>query len=128
MKTLRVGIASYEQMKARTLAIAEANISRRPTSRRFGSNPLRASRGFCPIAIAPCLGSSPNPPPSHLRVGGTNRAKKVESLPDTEDHGEIRLRSTQPRSAGLDHPEVPYKMISLTLPLSKPGREGTEAA
>ena len=63
------------------------------------------------FAIVPYLGSSPNPALSHLRTWPTNRAK--QSLPDAEDHGEVRLRSTQPWSEGLDHPEgsVPEDLV-----------------
>jgi len=41
MRTLRVGIASYEQMKARTMAIA-GRYTPAPASRRYGSRRRRA--------------------------------------------------------------------------------------
>jgi hypothetical protein len=51
MKTLRVGIDSYERMKERTLAIARGGyISRLPTHPRSGSRPRKASQKSYPIA------------------------------------------------------------------------------
>src|ERR1035437_3781986 len=49
----------------------------------------------------------------HPDHAGKRVDMEVESLPDAEDHGEVRLRSAQPRSAGIGHPEgsVPEDLV-----------------
>ena len=52
MKTLQIGIADYDRMKARTIAIARGEhkpAKGEPTS---GSRPSRALRKCCPNATA----------------------------------------------------------------------------
>ena len=46
MKTLRIGIASYAEMKARTLAIARGESNRSPATRRSGFPQPRVSYGY----------------------------------------------------------------------------------
>jgi hypothetical protein len=59
--------------------------------------------------------------------GGADGATKIESLPNAEDHGAIRLRPTQPRSAGLDDSasSVPADLVDPTA--VKPGARTTGA-
>jgi predicted transcriptional regulator len=49
MTTLKVGIASYKEMKARTMAVARGE--RRPMSPGFGSP--RPSRSYWKVGLAP---------------------------------------------------------------------------
>jgi hypothetical protein len=61
MKTLKVGIASYEDMKARTLAIAKGDLKRKQESRRFGLPHPKVLPSCCQIATEHYSASSPTP-------------------------------------------------------------------
>jgi hypothetical protein len=105
MKTLRVGIASYEQMKARTLAIAQGEYKPPADEPKVW---FKSAESFARVLSGrnrACLGS--------IAPGGVDGPAKIESLPDAEDHGATRLRSSQPRSAGLHHPasSVPADLV-----------------
>ena len=52
---LKVGIAPVEQFKARTMAIARANTSRLPTTRKSGFRRLSRSHRCCRERIRRCL-------------------------------------------------------------------------
>jgi hypothetical protein len=52
MTTLKVGIASYEDMKARTMAVGRGERASRRTNQRFGSRPPSHSPRFFPPATA----------------------------------------------------------------------------
>ena len=54
MTTLKVGIASYEEMKARTMAVARGERRVEPTSRKFGSPRPSPSPRYSRLAIASC--------------------------------------------------------------------------
>ncbi|MBL8293491.1 MAG: helix-turn-helix domain-containing protein, partial [Bryobacterales bacterium] len=56
---------------------------------------------------------------------GRKKSNLSRTLKTMERYGFVQL-SRGPRGSVI--PRVPYNRISLTLPLSKPGREGTEAA
>jgi len=105
MRTLRVGIASYEQMKARTVAIARGEY--RPavdepkvwfTSAESFARVL-SNRKPCPAGVI-----AESAPDSLARLAETNRAGKIESVPDAENHGAIRLRASHAGSAGIGDP------------------------
>ena len=64
MTTLKVGIASYEEMKARTMAVARGERRIAPTSRRSGSPRPSPSPRSCRPAIASCCASSPRRRPA----------------------------------------------------------------
>src|ERR1019366_10285107 len=57
--------------------------------------------------------------------GGTDRAKEIESIPNAEDHGAIRFRSSRPRSAGISYPtsSVPADLVDTVLGKTGAGRE-----
>jgi predicted transcriptional regulator len=58
-------------------------------------------------------------------LSGRKKSNLSRTLKTMERYGFVHLsRGTR----GSVVPRVPYQRISLTLPLSKPGREGTEAA
>ncbi len=129
MKTLRVGIASYEEMKARTLAIARGE--HRPAAdepkvwftsaesfARVLSDRNRALLGI----IAE---SSPESLARLAELTGRKKSNLSRTLKTMERYGFVQLSRG---ARGSVIPRVPYQRISLTLPLSKPGREGTEAA
>jgi len=66
------------------------------------------------------LGSSLNPP-----LTGRNKSNLSRRLKTMQRYGFVQL-SRGARGAVIS--KVPYQKISLTLPLSKPGRQGIEAA
>ena len=129
MKTLRVGIASFEQMKARTLAIARGEY--RPAA----DEPkvwFRSAESFARVLSdrnRTLLGIIAESAPESLarlaELTGRKKSNLSRTLKTMERYGFVQLRRG---ARGSVIPRVPYQRISLTLPLSKPGREGTEAA
>ena len=129
MKTLRVGIASYEQMKARTLAIARGEY--RPAN----DEPkvwFRSSESFARVLsdrnralLGVITESTPESLARLAELTGRKKSNLSRTLKTMERYGFVQLSRG---ARGSVIPRVPYQRISLTLPLSKPGREGTEAA
>jgi predicted transcriptional regulator len=129
MKTLRVGIASYEQMKARTLAIARGEY--RPAA----GEPkvwFRSAESFARVLSdrnRALLGIIAESTPKSLarlaELTGRKKSNLSRTLKTMERYGFVQLSRG---ARGSVIPRVPYQRISLTLPLSKLGREGTEAA
>jgi predicted transcriptional regulator len=128
MRTLRVGIASYEQMKARTVAIARGEY--RPAAgepkvwftsaesfARVLSDRNRALLGtiaeFAPESLAQLA-----------ELTGRKKSNLSRTLKTMERYGLVHLVRG---ARGSVAPRVPYGRISLTLQLS-PRRVGTEAA
>ena len=108
MKTLRVGIASYEQMKARTLAIARGEYKPAAGEPKVW---FRSAESFARV------------------LSDRNRALLgIESLPDAEDDGAIRLRPAEPRRSGLGSPASSVSADLIDAAIAETGREGTEAA
>ena len=129
MKTLRVGIASNEQMKARTLAIARGKykpaaaepkiwFTSAESFARVLSDRNRALLGI----IADC---GPESLARLAELTGRKKSNLSRTLKTMERYGLVQL-SDGPRGSII--PKVPYQTISLTLPLSQPGHHGTEAA
>jgi predicted transcriptional regulator len=126
MKTLRVGIATYEQMKARTLAIARGEY--RPAA----DEPkvwFRSAESFARVlsdrnrALLGIIGeSTPKSLASLAALTGRQKSNLSRTLKTMERYGFVQLSRG---ARGSVVPRVPYKRISLTLPLS---RQGTEAA
>jgi predicted transcriptional regulator len=124
MKTLRVGIASYEQMKARTLAIARGEY--RPAS----DEPkvwFRSTESFARVlsdSNRALLGIIAESTPESLarlaELTGRQKSNLSRTLKTMERYGFVQLSRG---ARGSMIPRVPYQRISLTLPLSKPGRE-----
>ena len=129
MRTLRVGIASYEQMKARTLAIARGDY--RPAS----DEPkvwFRSSESFARVLsdrnralLGVIAESTPESLARLAELTGRKKSNLSRTLKTMERYGFVQLSRG---ARGSVVPRVPYQRILLTLPLSTPGREGTEAA
>jgi predicted transcriptional regulator len=129
MKTLRVGIASYQQMKARTIAIARGEYRPAagepkvwfPSAESFArvlSDRNRALLGmiaeFTPESLARLA-----------ELSGRKKSNLSRTLKTMERYGFVRLSRG---ARGSVIPRVPYQRISLILPVSTPKREGTETA
>jgi len=129
MRTLRVGIASYEQMKSRTVAIARGEY--RPAA----DEPkvwFRSAESFARVLSdrnRALLGIIAEFAPESLarlaELTGRKKSNLSRTLKTMERYGFVRLtRGVR----GSIIPRVSYQRISLTLPLSTPKPEGTEAA
>jgi predicted transcriptional regulator len=129
MRTLHVGIASYEQMKARTLAIARGRykpVAGEPkvwftSAESFARVLSDRNRALLGIIAE----SAPESLARLAEVTGRKKSNLSRTLKTMERYGFVQLSRG---ARGSVIPRVPYQRISLTLPLSKPGREGTEAA
>jgi predicted transcriptional regulator len=129
MRTLRVGIASYEQMKARTLAIARGEY--KPTAGEpkvwFTSTEsfarILSDRNRALLAII--AESAPESLARLAELTGRKKSNLSRTLKTMERYGFVQLSRG---ARGSVTPRVPYQKISLTLPLSKPGPRETQAA
>jgi predicted transcriptional regulator len=129
MKTLRVGIASYEQMKARTMAIARGEL--RPAA----GEPkvwFRSAESFARVLSdrnRALLGIIAESTPESLarlaELTGRKKSNLSRTLKTMEGYGFVKLSRG---ARGSVIPRVPYQRISLTLPLVTPDREETEVA
>ena len=117
MKTLKIGIASYEKMKARTLAIARGQL--RPK----GDEPkvwFTSTESFAKVlsnknrALLAVIAATH---PASLQELAARTGRKASNLSRTlrtmEHYGLVRLRRGE---RGRVRPEVPYQSISLELP------------
>jgi predicted transcriptional regulator len=126
MTTLRVGIASYEQMKARTIAIARGEY--RPTA----GEPkvwFTSAESFARILSErnrALLGMIAESTPESLtrlaELSGRKKSNLSRTLKTMERYGLVLLTRG---ARGSVIPRVPYKRISLTLQF--PAR-GSQAA
>ena len=129
MKTLRVGIASYEQMKARTLEIARAKYTPAADEPKVW---FRSAESFARVLSdrsRALLGIIAESAPESLarlaELTGRKKPNLSRTLKTMERYGFVKL--SRGRRGSLI-PRVPYQRISLTLSLARPGREGSEAA
>ena len=124
MTTLKVGIASYEEMKARTMPWRAASGASRPVSRRCGS--LRRSRSprCCRPAIASCCASSPRRRRLARRAGritGKAKSNLSRTLRTMEGYGLVRLERGE---RGRITPKVTHDRVELDLPLTLSRKAG----
>ncbi len=128
MKTLRVGIATYEEMKARTLAIARGEYKSAvgepnawfPSTESFARVLSDRNRALLRIIAE----SSPASLTELAERTGRRKSNLSRTLKTMERYGFVELARG---SHGALMPRVSYDRISLMLPLS-PGRRGDEAA
>lgn len=129
MKTLRVGIASYEQMKARTLAIARGEYKPAAGEPKvwFTSTEsfarILSDRNRALLAII--AESAPESLTRLAELTGRKKSNLSRTLKTMERYGFVQLSRG---ARGSVTPRVPYQKISLMLPLSKPGLRETQAA
>ena len=129
MTTLKVGIASYEEMKARTMAVARGE-------RRVAADEPKvwftSAESFARVlsdrnrALLAIIAESGPESLAHLaELTGRKKSNLSRTLKTMERYGFVQLSHG---ARGSVIPRVPYQKISLTLTLSKLGRQGTEAA
>ena len=124
MRTLRVGIASYEQMKARTIAIARGEY--RPaagepkvwftSAESFARVLSERNRALLGIIAE----SSPESLTRLEELSGRKKSNLSRTLKTMERYGFVQLGRG---ARGSVIPRVPYRRISLTLQLPAPGGE-----
>ena len=124
MKTLRVGIASYEQMKARTVAIARGEYKPAADEPKVW---FKSAESFARVlsdrnrALLGIIAESAPESLAHLaELTGRQKSNLSRTLKTMERYGFVQLNRG---ARGSLIPRVPYQRISLTLPLSNPGRE-----
>lgn len=116
MKTLKIGIASYEDMKARTMAIARGQLKPKvqepkvwfTSTESFAKVLSNKNRALLAVIAATH--------PTSLQELATRTGRKASNLSRTlktmERYGLVRLHHGE---RGRVRPEVPYQAISLEL-------------
>ena len=129
MKTLRVGIASYEEMKARSLAIARGRYKPSAAEPKVW---FASAESFALIlssrnrALLRLIAESAPDSLTHLAaLAGRKKSNLSRTLKTMERYGLLQLRKG---ARGTLIPRVPYERIALVLPLSKPHPAKTKAA
>lgn len=119
MKTLKIGIASYEDMKARTLAIARGEL--RPKAgdpKVWFTSPESFARVLSNRNRA-LLAQIADTQPSSLHELAASTGRTPGNLSRTlrtmERYGLVRLHKGE---RGKLRPEVPYREVQLEMPLS----------
>lgn len=129
MKTLRVGIATYQEMKARTAAIAKGEY-------KPGANEpqvwFTSAESFAKVLsnrhrdLLRVIAESASESLAALAERtGRQKSNLSRTLKTMERYGFVRLRRGE---RGSLIPRVPYQRISLVVPLTKPVGQETEAA
>ena len=129
MRTLRVGIASYEQMKARTIAIARGKYKPAAGEPKVWFTSAESFARVLSDRNRALLGIIAESAPESLarlaELTGRKKSNLSRTLKTMERYGFVQLSHG---ARGSVIPRVRYQKISLTLRLSKPGWQGTEAA
>jgi len=119
MKTLKVGIASYEAMKARTLAIARGELQPKASDPKvWFTSPesfakLLSNKNRALLAVI----ADTHPASLHELAERTGRApgNLSRTLRTMERYGLVRLHKG---ARGMVRPEVPFRDIQLEMSLS----------
>lgn len=119
MKTLKIGIASYEDMKARTLAIARGSLRpRRGDPKVWFTSPesfakVLSNRNRALLAVI----AETHPASLHELAALTGRTpgNLSRTLRTMERYGLVRLHRGE---RGRVRPEVPYRDVKLEMSLS----------
>ena len=129
MRTLRVGIASYEQMKARTVAIARGEYRPAAGEPKVWFTSAESFARVLSNRNRDLLGIIAESAPESLarlaELTGREKSNLSRTLKTMERYGFVHLTRG---ARGSVIPRVPYQRISLTLPLSTPRPVGKEAA
>jgi predicted transcriptional regulator len=129
MRTLRVGIASYEEMKRRTLAIVKGQYKPAAGEPRVWFTSAESfarvlsdrNRRLLGIISAAC----PDSLATLAKLTGRKKSNLSRTLKTMERYGFVRFEHGH---HGRLIPRVPYERVSLILPLSAPRREPGRAA
>lgn len=120
MRTLKVGIASYEEMKARTLAIARGKYKPGPNEPKiwfpspdsFAKVLSTNNRALLEIIVA----AAPSSLTELAALSGRKKSNLSRTLKTMARYGFVRLKKGE---HGRIIPEVPYSDIALVVPLRR---------
>jgi predicted transcriptional regulator len=119
MTTLKVGIASYEQMKARTLAVTRGTQSVRRDDPKIWFTSMESFAKVLSDRNRALLGLIAETHPESLaelaELSGRAKSNLSRTLKTMERYGLVQLRKGQ---GGTIVPRVPYSGIALAVPLS----------
>ena len=118
MKTLHVGIASYEDMKARTLAIARGNHKRRRSEPKVWFTSIESAARILSDRNRALLRLIADAQPESLTelaaLSGRAKSNLSRTLKTMERYGLVRLKKG---AGGRTVPKVPYSDIVLDVPI-----------
>ena len=124
MTTLRVGIASYEQMKARTLAIARGKRRARKDDPKIWFTSMESFAKVLSDRNRALLSLIVETQPGSLaqlsELSGRAKSNLSRTLKTMERYGLVQLRKGQ---GGTIVPRVPYSGIALAVPLGTSRQE-----
>jgi len=119
MKTLKVGIASYEDMKARTMAISRGERRAKPNEPKIW---FTSTESFAKILSAGnrellriILDKSPESLDELAHLSGRGKSSLSRTLRTMEGYGLVRLTRGE---RGRIMPTVTYDRVELDLPLT----------
>jgi predicted transcriptional regulator len=118
MKVLRVGIASYADMKARTMAIARGELKPSPGDPKvwFPSTEslVKVLSDRNRLLLATIRKSGPKSLSELAQLTGRKKSNLSRTLKTMERYGIVTLRR---EARGRLVPRVPYQSVSVALPL-----------
>jgi len=119
MKTLKIGIASYKDMKARTMAIARGKLKPKPGDPKVWFTSTESFAKVLSNKNRALLATIAATHPISLQELAGRTGSKASNLSRTlktmEHYGFVRLHRGE---RGRVRPEVPYQAISLELAFS----------
>ena len=119
MKTLKVGIASYEDMKARTMAIARGELRPKPGDPKVWFTSPESFAKLLSNRNRALLAQIADTHPSSLHelaaLSGRTPGNLSRTLKTMERYGLVRLHRGE---RGKVCPEVPYRDVRLEMTLS----------
>jgi predicted transcriptional regulator len=119
MPTLKVGIASYEDMKARTLAIAKGELRSKPSDPKVWFTSPESFAKLLSNRNRALLAQIADTRPESLHElaasSGRTPGNLSRTLKTMERYGLVRLHKGE---RGRLRPEVPYREVQLEMTLS----------
>jgi predicted transcriptional regulator len=119
MKTLKIGIAAYEDMKDRTMKIARGQLKPRPQDPKVWFTSTESFAKVLSNKNRALLATIIETHPGSLQELAESTGRKTSNLSRTlktmEHYGFVRLHRG---ARGRIRPEVPYQAISLELPFA----------
>lgn len=119
MKTLKVGIASYEAMKARTIAIANGELHPKPSDPKVWFTSPDSFAKLLSNRNRALLGQIAETHPESLHelaaTTGRTPGNLSRTLKTMERYGLVRLHKGE---RGKVRPEVPYREVQLEMTLA----------
>ena len=119
MKTLKVGIASYEDMKARTMAIARGELQPKPGDPKVWFTSPESFAKLLSNRNRALLAQIADTHPASLHelaaTSGRTPGNLSRTLKTMERYGLVRLHKGE---RGKLRPEVPYRDVQLAMTLS----------